>query len=293
MASHVATIISHPAAAVLTDNVLARLAAIVQSRDWHWLAAGVAADLPIDRPSSEHIRQVHESLHGLPVDIIIQPQDGRRKQLFVADMDSTMIGQECIDELADFVALKPFVAAITARAMRGEIAFEPALRERVALLKGLPVSVVDRVIRERLTLTAGAQTLIATLRAHGVYTVLVSGGFSLFTKAVAEMIGFDDHRGNVLSVADGKLAGCVQEPILGQQGKLECLQQLTQQRGLPKHLTMAIGDGANDLAMLQAAGLGVAFHAKPHVAAQASARIDHGDLTALLFAQGYTAHEFR
>jgi phosphoserine phosphatase len=293
MATHVATFISHPAAAVLDDNLLARVATIVQSRDWHWLAAGVAADLPIDPPTSEQVRQVHVSLHELPIDIIIQPQDGRRKQLFLADMDSTMIGQECIDELADFVALKPHVAEITARAMRGEIAFEPALRERVALLKGIPVSVIDRVIRERITLTAGAQTLIATLRAHGVYTVLVSGGFSLFTKAVAEMIGFDDHRGNVLSVADGKLEGRVEEPILGRQGKLECLQQLTQQRALPRHLTMAVGDGANDLAMLQAAGLGVAFHAKPHVAAKASARIDHGDLTALLFAQGYAAGEFR
>jgi phosphoserine phosphatase len=293
MATHVATLVTHPAAAILTDNLLARLAEIVQSPAWHWLNSGVAADLLIDHPTGAQIRRLQDSLQPLTVDLIIQPQEGRRKRLFLADMDSTMIGQECIDELADFVALKPFVAAITARAMRGEIDFEPALRERVALLKGLPTSVIDRVIAERITLTAGAQTLVATLRAHGVYTVLVSGGFSLFTEAIAKMIGFDDHRANVLAVADGTLAGFVEEPILGRQGKLDCLRQLTAQRGLPKYLTMAVGDGANDLAMLQEAGLGVAFHAKPQVAAQARARIDHSDLTALLYAQGYAADQFR
>jgi len=222
----------------------------------------------------------------------VQPLAGRRKTLFVADMDSTMIGQECIDELADYVGLKAHVAAITERAMRGEIAFEPALRERVALLKGLPVAVVDEVIRERITLTPGARTLVATMRKNGGTTCLVSGGFTLFTSRVGAMIGFDENRGNTLVVEDGRLAGRVEEPILGREAKLVTLIELRDRLGLAASETLAAGDGANDLAMIEAAGLGVAYHAKPKVADAAHARIDHSDLTALLYLQGYARVDF-
>lgn len=227
-----------------------------------------------------------------PVDIVVQPAASRRKRLIVADMDSTMIGQECIDELADMVGLKPHVAAITERAMRGEIEFEPALRERVALLKGLPLSVIDEVLATRIRLTPGGQALIRTMRAHGGYGALVSGGFTLFTGPVAAMIGFDENRANRLVAEDGVLTGRVEEPILGQEAKLSALMELARRLKLERHETLAIGDGANDLAMIRAAGLGVAYHAKPKVAAEADARINHTDLTALLFAQGYRKAEF-
>jgi phosphoserine phosphatase len=207
-------------------------------------------------------------------------------------MDSTMIGQECIDELADFVGLKAHVAAITERAMRGEIEFEPALRERVALLKGLPVDVIDKVIEERITLTPGGRELVATMRAHGAYTCLISGGFTLFTKTIAEKIGFQENRGNELIVHDGKLTGEVKEPILGRDAKLATLIELREGFDLDNIDTLVVGDGANDLGMVQEAGLGVAYHAKPAVAAAAAARIDYGDLTALLYAQGFTREAF-
>ena len=203
-----------------------------------------------------------------------------------------MIGQECIDELADFAGLKAHVAAITERAMRGEIEFEPALRERVALLKGLPVSVVDEVLKTRITLTPGGRELVITMRAHGAYTCLVSGGFTLFTNAVAAKIGFQENRANELIVEDGKLTGEVREPILGRDAKLATLIELREAFDLDNIDTLVVGDGANDLAMIEAAGLGVAYHAKPAVAAAAAARIDHGDLTALLYAQGYRRDEF-
>ena len=223
---------------------------------------------------------------------VVQPIATRRKRLFVADMDSTMIGQECIDELADYVGLKAHVAAITERAMRGEIAFEPALRERVALLKGLPVAIVEEVIAKRITLTPGARTLVATMRANGARTCLVSGGFTLFTGRIAAMIGFDEHRGNVLSIEDGKLAGRVEEPILGRDAKLAALIELRDRLGLSPQDTLAAGDGANDIPMIEAAGLGVAYRAKPKVADAAHARIDRGDLTALLYLQGYARAGF-
>jgi phosphoserine phosphatase len=208
-------------------------------------------------------------------------------------MDSTMIQQECIDELADYVGLKAHVAAITERAMRGDIAFEPALRERVALLEGLSVSVIEEVLRDRIKLTPGARTLIATMRANGARTCMVSGGFTHFTGRIAAMIGFDDTRANSLTVVDGrKLAGTVAEPIFGRDGKRAALIELRTELGLAKADTMAIGDGANDLDMILEAGLGVAYHAKPKVAAEAPARIDHGDLTTLLYVQGYRREEF-
>jgi phosphoserine phosphatase len=216
----------------------------------------------------------------------------RRKKLFLADMDSTMIGQECIDELADFAGLKAHVAKITERAMRGEIEFEPALRERVALLKGMPVSVVDEVLAKRITPTPGGRELVATMRAHGAYTCLISGGFTLFTNAVAAMIGFQENRANELKTEDGKLTGEVREPILGRAAKLATLIELRESFDLDNIDTLVVGDGANDLGMIENAGLGVAYHAKPAVAAAAAARIDHGDLTALLYAQGYRRDEF-
>jgi phosphoserine phosphatase len=203
-----------------------------------------------------------------------------------------MIGQECIDELADFAGLKSHVAAITERAMRGEIEFAPALRERVALLKGLPVSVVDEVIGERIKLTPGGRTLVATMRANGAHTCLVSGGFTLFTDRIATMIGFDENHGNILTVADGQFVGLVSEPILGSEAKLNTLAELRERLRLKPEETLVAGDGANDIPMIQAAGIGVAYHGKPAVAEAAKARIDHGDLTALLYLQGYAREEF-
>ena len=203
-----------------------------------------------------------------------------------------MIEQECVDELAEFAGVKARVAAITERAMRGEIEFEPALRERVALLKGLPVGVVDEVLKTRITPTPGGRELVATMRAHGAYTCLISGGFTFFTRAVAKMIGFDENRANELMVEDGKLTGEVAEPVLGRAAKLATLVELLESFDLDDIDTLVVGDGANDLDMIGHAGLGVAYHAKPAVAAGAKVRIDHGDLTALLYAQGYRREEF-
>jgi len=208
-------------------------------------------------------------------------------------MDSTMIGQECIDELADYAGVKERVAAITERAMRGEIEFVPALRERVALLKDLPATVIDTVLAERIHLTPGGPTLIATMRAHGAYTSLVSGGFTAFTSRIAAKIGFDEQYANTLLIgADGKLTGEAADPILGREAKLERLNALRQRFSLNSEDTLAVGDGANDLPMIEAAGLGVAYHGKPALRDAAAACIDHGDLTALLYAQGYRREEF-
>jgi phosphoserine phosphatase len=293
--SLVATLISNPADPALDSTVVDGARAILPSPGAaQWLFDEVAVDIPFE--SSEDIRAIEARLReargDLPIDIVVQPQAFRRKKLLLADMDSTMIGQECIDELADYVGLKAHVAGITERAMRGEIEFEPALRERVALLKGLPVSVIDEVLKQRITLTPGGRELIATMRAHGAYTCLISGGFTLFTNAVAAMIGFDENRANELIVEDGKLTGEVKEPILGRATKLATLVELMESFDLDDIDTLVVGDGANDLGMIQAAGLGVAYHAKPAVAAAAAARIDHGDLTALLYAQGYRRDDF-
>lgn len=227
------------------------------------------------------------------IDVIVQPDDAfRRKRLLVADMDSTMIGQECIDELADHAGAKAHVAAITERAMRGEIAFEPALRERVALLRGLPETIVDQVIAQRVTLTPGARTLVGTMRAHGAYCALVSGGFDVFTRPIAAMIGFDGNQANRLLTQDGRFTGAVAEPILGRAAKRAALERLRAERKLDARATLGVGDGTNDLDMLRESGLGVAYRAKPAVAAAAHAAVAHGDLTALLFAQGYARDEF-
>ena len=258
------------------------------------LAENEAIDLPFRSAAdlSDLRQDLGALLAGAPLDLVVQSANGRRKKLLVADMDSTIIGQECIDELADFAGLKDHIAAITERAMRGEIEFEPALRERVALLKGLPVETIDRVLEERIRLNPGAKALIATMRANGGRAILVSGGFTAFVDRVAAMTGFNESHANRLIEADGKLAGTVAEPILGREAKLATLEEAITRFGLDASETMAVGDGANDLAMIGRAGLGVAFHAKPKVAEAAAARIDHSDLTALLYIQGYRKADF-
>ena len=294
--SLVATLICHPANPALDSTVLDGARAILPlAGPARWLFDEVAADIPFGDGSEDiaaTAKRLRAAREDLPIDIVVQRAIARRKKLFLADMDSTMIAQECIDELADFVGLKAHVAAITERAMRGEIEFEPALRERVALLKGLSIDVVDKVIQERITLTPGGRELVATMRAHGAWTCLISGGFTLFTQAIAAKIGFQENRGNQLIVRDGKLTGEVTEPILGRAAKLDTLIELREAADLDNIDTLVVGDGANDLGMIQEAGLGVAFHAKPAVATTAAARIDYGDLTALLYAQGFKREEF-
>lgn len=226
------------------------------------------------------------------VDVVVQPRAGRRKRLLVADMDSTMISVECIDELADYAGVKAEVAAVTERAMRGELDFAAALEARVALLKGLDAGAIDRCLEERVRLTPGARTLVRTMRAHGAYCLLVSGGFRLFTDRVAAAIGFDAARANDLHVADGRLTGSVGRPILGAEGKRQALLDAARAQGIPLTDALAVGDGANDIPMLKEAGLGIAYHAKPAAAAAADARIDANDLTAILFAQGYARKDW-
>jgi len=259
-----------------------------------WLAEGVACELAIQTEHNvvETDAILRTALASEPIDVVVQPDAGRKKKILIADMDSTMIDQECIDELADEVGLKEHVAAITARAMRGEIAFEPALRERVALLKGLDLAIVDRIVAGRITLASGARTLVQTMRAHGGYTALVSGGFDVFTSRIAEKLGFHEDRANRLVDAGGRLAGAVAEPILGRAAKAEALLEISARLGLTPADAMAVGDGANDLDMIRLAGTGIALHAKPAVAAEAKVRIDHADLTALLYLQGYAQDEF-
>ena len=282
---------------MLDDALVARLRdRLPDPGEAEWLSEGEACDVPFE-PGPEHnpgeLRDVLQDAVGdAPIDIVVQPVQDRRKRLLVADMDSTLIGQECIDELADFAGLKPRVAAITERAMRGELEFESALLERVALLEGLDESVLQTVFAERITLNPGARTLACTMRAHGATTLIVSGGFTFFTERVAEAAGFEDNQANTLEVSGGKLTGRVIEPILGQQAKLDALRHTREVLSLAPSQTLGVGDGANDLAMLQDAGLGVAYRAKPIVAESADAGIEHADLTALLFAQGYRREEF-
>jgi phosphoserine phosphatase len=302
----VATLISSPAAPSVTEVLARKAFAYLPGYEMRVLHEGVAVDGLFDAGNVEDPNVaplglevlIHDyrnamlaELGGAPIDIVIQPVANRRKKLFLADMDSTMIQQECIDELADYVGLKKEVSAITERAMRGELPFEPALRERVALLKGLPLSVIDEIIESRITLMPGGRELVATMRANGTYCALVSGGFTLFTGPIAGMFGFQEHRSNRLIIEDEKLAGRVEEPIVGREAKYEALVELREKLGLAEEETLAVGDGANDLAMLGEAGLGVAYHAKPAVAEAAAARVDHGDLSALLYMQGYGVGE--
>lgn len=290
----VATLVSSPADPQVGPRVVADAGHALGSDTHKVLAPEIAVEFPVPDgvTSEEATLRLAEAVAGRAIDVAVTPAANRRKRLLLADMDSTMIGQECIDELADYAGLKAHVAEITERAMRGEIAFEPALRERVALLKGLQHSVVAEVLEERITMTPGGIELVRTMRANGAYTALVSGGFTLFTSAIRSRIGFHEDRSNTLLTENGTLVGTVAEPILGKAAKLEALEDLRARHGLSPDDTMAVGDGANDLAMIKAAGLGVAFRAKPAVAAEAHVRIHHGDLTALLYVQGYSADEF-
>ena len=293
--SHIATLISNPKnPAVTRKAAMAAKALLPGAGDIATLDGEIASEIPFSLPSGSGLRALANTLRAAlgAIDVVIQPVANRKKRLFVADMDSTMIEQECVDELAAFVGLKEHVAKITERAMRGEIEFQPALRERVALLKDLPATVVDDVLQKHIRFMPGGRALVMTMKKHGAYTCLVSGGFTLFTKKIAARIGFDEHRGNRLVVEGGKLAGKVEEPILGSEAKLAALKELATKLKIELAETLAVGDGANDLPMLRAAGLGVAYRAKPAVAAEAAAKIEHGDLTALLYLQGYRREEF-
>jgi len=265
--------------------------------------AGMAVKAP--KPLGEGAAELHllaeadaveavvaTELDGIPVDTCVQAAAGRKKRLLIADMDSTIINVECLDELADFAGLKAEISAITERAMRGELAFEGALRERVGMLKGLATTALQQAYDERVRLNPGARTLVRTMAGNGARCALVSGGFTFFTSRVAEAAGFHLNRANTLIEADGALTGQVGDPILGKEAKLAALQEEAAALGIPLSATLAVGDGANDLAMIEASGLGVAYRAKPIVAAQAHAKVDHADLTALLYFQGYTAGEF-
>jgi phosphoserine phosphatase len=252
------------------------------------LSAGRAFEFALaDRDTAPLLAEERAFAEGLGLDINIVPLAKRRKKLLVADMDSTIINVECLDELADMAGLKPRIAAITERAMRGELEFEAALRERVGMLKGLPLSALERTYAERVRLNPGAQSLLATMRAHGAHTLLVSGGFTFFTAKVAEAAGFHAQRGNTLLDDGVALTGEVSHPILGREAKLQALEDAVAALHLDVADSLAVGDGANDLAMIQRAGLGVAYRAKPVVAAAAGASVDHNDLTALLYLQGY------
>jgi phosphoserine phosphatase len=289
----VATLIADPSNAPLSEATVDRAAQALKGIERRrWLDEGVAADLVFTGDLKAKRAALETALSGEPIDVIVQLLAHRRRRLMLADMDSTLIGQECIDELADVVGVGECVAAITERAMRGEVAFAPALRERVALLAGLSETVIHDVLKARITLTSGARTLVQTMRANGAYVAIVSGGFRQFTGAIRERLGAHEDRANMLMIEEGNLTGKVMEPILGQDAKLSALKEIAAAMGLTLDDTLAVGDGANDLPMLQAAGLGVAFRAKPKVAAGAHARIEHTDLSALLYAQGFARKDF-
>ena len=288
--SHVVTLVADRNTDALSTAALTRVCDAIGGGEFRWLSYGEAAEIATSVIPAPEIAAVRAALEGAAVDVISTPAHGRRKSLLIADMDSTIVTGETLDELADFAGLKARIAAITARAMNGELDFKAALRERVAMLRGLSLDALERTW-QRVHLTAGARELVATMRAHGAYAVLVSGGFSFFTSRVAALCGFDAHRSNVLLDDGAALTGAVAEPILDRDTKLHTLTELATARGLPLDAVLAVGDGANDLDMIQAAGLGVAFHAKPVVAAAARARVDYADLRAVLFAQGYRAQE--
>lgn len=265
--------------------------ALAPKEEPRWLAPGRALDVPCaDIDATAGDRALRAALADAPYDFVIQPAAGRRKRLLIADMDSTIVTIETLDELAAFAGLKDEVAAITERSMRGDIDFVQALVERVAMLKGLSAQALEWTA-ERITLDPGARALVATMRAEGAFTALVSGGFRFFTERVRQTVGFDYDEANILEIEDGRLSGRVVPPIVNRDGKLKALLRLARERGVAVEETLAVGDGANDLAMIQGAGLGVAYHGKPAVAAAARARIDHGDLRTLLYFQGYSESE--
>lgn len=289
------SLVAAPGSAALGEDVVERAcgAVGVSRMQGTWLAHGDAWEVPVSTDASLRSR-VQMEVSSLPVDVNVLPTSGadRRKRLLVADMESTIIVQECLDELAEYAGIRPRIAAITERAMRGELDFEAALKERVGLLAGLDAGILQEIYDRRVSLMPGATTLIATLKAHGAYCALVSGGFTFYTEKVAARLGFDTQQANTLEIASGRIAGTVAAPILGREAKLAALHRLSAQLGIGLADTLATGDGANDLAMIKAAGLGVAFRAKPLVSAEAAASVRHGDLTALLYLQGYRREEF-
>jgi len=287
----VATLITDPAGPRLDPALPPALRNAWGGGDLCWLAPGQAVEFALSREPG-NAAQIWADLQGQRVDLVIQPAAGRRKRVLLADMDSTMIQQECIDELAAAAGVGERVAAITARAMNGELDFEAALDARVALLSGLPEGVIAHVLASRITMMPGGAQLVATMRASGAHAALVSGGFTAFAGPVAARLGFDEHRANTLSVQDGRLTGHVVRPVLGREAKLTALDDIVAQRGLGRADVIAVGDGMNDLAMLTHAGTGVALHAKPALQAQVPVRINHGDLTALLYLQGYAQADF-
>lgn len=296
MAENVLTLIAAPEAASVLENAadqaaraLTQLGAQIERRDW--LAPRIACDIAFsdlspDQADAATRAVLAQNLRAAPIDVLAQPFIGRKKLLLVADMEATIIANEMLDELADLRGLRPQISAITARAMNGEIDFAAALRERVALLRDLPESALAEVAA-KIRINPGAKALVATMQAQGAYTALVSGGFRVFAEPIRDALGFNLAAANELVIAGGKLAGTVKEPILAREAKLATLTSLAVERGLPLAGALAVGDGANDLPMIEAAGLGIAYHAKPVVAAQARWRVDHADLTALLYAQGY------
>jgi phosphoserine phosphatase len=298
--SFVLTLIADPARQSLDASLIeAAEAALTESgatvAGHDWLAEGIALDISLDAPwdaadPAKAEAALRTRLDGAPVDMAIQKPDGRRKKLLLADMDSTIVTSETLDELAAYAGLKDRIAAITARSMNGEIDFATALRERVAMLKGLSADALDKTYAQ-VELTPGARTLVQTMRTHGAHTALVSGGFTWFTGRVRERCGFHLDRANVLNLENGMLTGTVAEPILDRDAKLCALNELSAELSIAMEAAVTVGDGANDLAMLKAAGLGVAFRAKPIVAAEARFRVDHTDLTALLYFQGYQKDE--
>ncbi|MGH1453976.1 MAG: phosphoserine phosphatase SerB [Paracoccaceae bacterium] len=287
----IATLLTSPTSPALDPALVDSLRNAWGGGDAVWLSPDEAAEFPLEsRP--DNLWDVWEEVQRMGVDLIVQPAVNRKKKMLLADMDSTMIQQECIDELADMAGVGERVAGITARAMNGELDFEGALIERVGLLRGLDEGVIAQVLAERITLMPGGRELLATMKAAGGYAALVSGGFTAFTAHVAATLGFDENRANTLLVDGGKLTGEVARPILGREAKVEALHDITHRLHLTADDVLAVGDGANDLGMLGLAGTGVALHAKPSVAAQCEVRINHGDLGALLFVQGYARSEF-
>lgn len=286
-----AVLLTRPGGPKLDITLVESLRAAWGGSALHWLAPSEAAEFGV-QAVPDNLREVWQSCQSLGVDLNIVPELNRRKRMLIADMDSTMIQQECIDELAEEAGVGDRVKDITARAMNGELDFDSALRERVGLLEGLPQSIITQVLETRITLMPGGKTLVGTMKAHGSYAVLVSGGFTAFTERIADIIGFDENRANTLCAKNGALTGKVGLPILGRQAKVDALEDITTTLGIEEADVIAVGDGANDLGMLSRAGMGVALHAKPVVAAECELRVNHGDLTALLYLQGFEKRHF-
>ncbi|WP_406735704.1 phosphoserine phosphatase SerB [Thioclava sp. GXIMD4215] len=287
----VALLMTCPKTPKLDETTLVALRNAWGGGEVTWLAEGCAAEFPME-VIPDNRWTVWADLQALGIDLVVIPAEGRKKKMLLADMDSTMIQQECIDELADVAGVGARVKEITAKAMNGELDFEGALTERVGLLAGLPETVIAEVIDTRITLMPGGPALLATMKRDGAYCALVSGGFTAFTSRIAATLGFDENRANTLLVEEGKLTGKPGLPILGREAKVQAFHEISARLGLSADQVMAVGDGANDLGMLQLAGFGVALHAKPSVAAQCDIRINHGDLSALLYLQGYAQTEF-